>query len=125
MKKDLVVLSDDDFGDFVHLSTEVITRIKINNETGTVQDGALFTEEYLPSETILYSLALTTPVFRDDNDKGVFKQNQGIKEEELVMDYFVDGLPEVLQIELRRQHLFLQLDGFLRVNSLLRLLNQR
>ncbi|OQC30388.1 MAG: RAMP superfamily protein [Thermotogae bacterium ADurb.Bin062] len=98
MKKDLVVLSDDDFGDFVHLSTEVITRIKINNETGTVQDGALFTEEYLPSETILYSLALTTPVFRDDNDKGVFKQNQGIKEEELVMDYFVDGLPEVLQI---------------------------
>ncbi|MBK9462153.1 MAG: hypothetical protein IPN94_22720 [Sphingobacteriales bacterium] len=32
------------------MSTEVITRTKIDNETGTVEDGALFTEEYLPTE---------------------------------------------------------------------------
>jgi len=32
----IVVLSNDDFKDFVHLSTEVITRIKINNAAGTV-----------------------------------------------------------------------------------------
>lgn len=96
VKKNLVVLPDDDFRDFVHLSTEVITRIKINNETGTVQKGALFSEEYLPSETILYSLALTTPVFADK--KGVFEKNNGKCEEEQVMDYFTEGLPEVLQI---------------------------
>lgn len=97
-KTDLVVLPDDDFRDFVNLSTEVITRIKIDNATGTVQRGALFTEEYLPSETILYSLALTTPVFRDGNKKDVFNPNHDKKEENLVMDYFVGGLPEVLQI---------------------------
>ncbi len=63
LSKNLVVLPNDDFTDFVNLSTEVITRTKINNETGTVLDGALFTEEYLPSESVLYSLALFSPLF--------------------------------------------------------------
>lgn len=97
--KDIIVLSDDDFRDFVNLSTEVITRIKIDNNTGTVQSGALFTEEYLPSETILYSLALTTPIFKkEDTDKGIFRKNGGKSEEALVMEYFTEGLPEVIQI---------------------------
>lgn len=63
LSRNLVILSDDDFTDFVNLSTEVITRTKIDNATGTVQDGALFTEEYLPAESVLYSLALFSPLF--------------------------------------------------------------
>lgn len=99
IKKDIVVLSDDDFKDFVNLSTEVITRIKINNETGTVQQGALFTEEYLPGESILYSMALTSPIFKEKEDeKGIFVKNNGAKGEDLVMEYFVKGLPPVIQI---------------------------
>jgi len=98
IKTDLVVLSNDDFRDFVMLSTEVITRTKINNETGTVQQGALFTEEYLPSECVLYSLALTTPIFRKEKgDKGIFHQN-GTSEEALVMEFLTNGLPEVMQL---------------------------
>ena len=96
IKNDVVVLQDDDFRDFVNLSTEVITRTKIDNETGTVQSGALFTEEYLPSETILYSLALATPIF--NNKKGVFQKTNDKNEEYLVMEYFTKGLPEVIQI---------------------------
>lgn len=65
LKKDIVVLPDDDFKDFVNLSTEVITRTKIDNNTGTVAKSALFNEEYLPSESILYSLALTAPEFKE------------------------------------------------------------
>lgn len=87
IKRDIVVLSDDDFTDFVNLSTEVITRIRINNETGTVEKGALFTEEYLPTETILYSLALATPILKKNGN-----------DEKWVMDYFVKGLPGVIQI---------------------------
>ncbi len=63
LSKNLVVLTNDDYTDFVNLSTEVLTRTKINNETGTVQDGALFTEEYLPAESVLYSLVLFSPLF--------------------------------------------------------------
>ena len=92
----LVILPDEDFRDFVNLSTEVITRTKINNETGTVEQGALFTEEYLPAETVMYSLTLTTPIF--NKDKGIFIAKDGKKEEELVMDFFENGLPEVIQI---------------------------
>jgi CRISPR-associated protein Cmr4 len=92
----LVILSNDDFRDFVNLSTEVITRTKINPETGTVQSGALFTEEYLPVETAMYSLALTTPIF--NKDKGIFVAKDGKKEEELVMEFFEKGIPEVMQI---------------------------
>jgi CRISPR-associated protein Cmr4 len=62
-EKDIVVLSDNDFKDFVNLSTEVITRIKIDNTTGTVQKGALFTEEYLPAESVMYALVLASPEF--------------------------------------------------------------
>jgi len=96
---DIVVLDDDDFRDFANLSTEVITRTKINNDTGTVQSGALFTEEYLPTETILYSLALTTPIFKkEEKDKGVFTKNGKKEEEDLVMEFFTNGLPEVIQL---------------------------
>jgi CRISPR-associated protein Cmr4 len=96
IKTDIVVLPDDAFRDFVNLSTEVITRTKIDNETGTVQPGALFTEEYLPSETILYSIVFASPIFKEDN-KGIFEQSDK-SEEELVMEYFVKGIPQIIQL---------------------------
>lgn len=55
----LVVVQDDVFRDFVQFSTEVISRIRIG-ETGTVEAGALWSEEHLPSDTLLYTLALAT-----------------------------------------------------------------
>jgi len=69
IEKDIVVLGDNDFRDFVTLATEVITRTKINNETGTVQTGALFSEEYLPAESVLYCLAMFTDEFSDKTGK--------------------------------------------------------
>jgi len=58
-KSRLVIVSDDNFTHFVKNSTEVITRIKIG-EDGVVDKkaGALFTEEYLPAETVMYALAI-------------------------------------------------------------------
>lgn len=51
----LMVLPDDDFMDFVTLSTEVNARIRIDPKTGTVQPGALWYEENVPPETVFYS----------------------------------------------------------------------
>lgn len=59
---DLVILSDDSFKEFTEYSTEVQARIKIDDKTGTVADGALFYEENIPSETIFYcSLNISDP----------------------------------------------------------------
>ena len=104
VKKNLVVLSNEDFRDFVTLSTEVIARIKINQKTGTVQKGALWYEEYLPSDSILYSLALTSPIFQEeDSDKGIFQltdqeKSENRDESEKVMEFLEDGLPAVIQL---------------------------
>lgn len=56
----LVILRDEDFRDFTLFGTEVITRIRIDPAKGTVPKGALWTEEHLPADTLLYTLALAT-----------------------------------------------------------------
>jgi len=94
MKADILVLSDDDFRDFVEMSTEVITRTKIDNETGTVQKGGLFTEEYLPSDSLMYSMVMSAPVFQKSDDRA----KCDIKEADEVMEYFSKGLRPIIQL---------------------------
>lgn len=64
-----VILSDDDFSGFVKYSTEVNTRIRMDIKTGTVAENGLFTEEYLPPESILYSLAFFTDTHQAQGEK--------------------------------------------------------
>lgn len=101
MTSALVILHNDDFTDFVNLSTEVITRTKIDNEKGTVEDRALFTEEYLPAESILYSLVFSGPVFLPAKKKQLFTNTESPsnsdEETKLVTDFFIDKLPDVIQ----------------------------
>jgi len=98
LEKDLVILSDNDFEQFVTSSTEVITRTKINDKTGTVESGALWTEEYLPQDTILYSIAMASPVrVEEDDKKGIFRDTPD-KEAEKVIKFFESGIPEIIQI---------------------------
>ena len=56
----LVIVKDDIFKDFVNYAVEIRTRIKIEQSKGTVESGALFTEEFIPSESIFYSLIFMT-----------------------------------------------------------------
>ena len=51
----LVIISDEMYSYFVENACEVVTRIRIDDEKGTVADGALFNQEQLPSETLLYT----------------------------------------------------------------------
>lgn len=50
----LLVLSDDDFKEFAKTSTEIQTRIKIDSDTKTVAQGALFYQENLPADSLMY-----------------------------------------------------------------------
>ncbi len=50
----LIIVSDDQFGYFCRYATPVNPHIAINNENKTVKPGALWYEETLPPETVLY-----------------------------------------------------------------------
>jgi CRISPR-associated protein Cmr4 len=66
VKTNLVILPEDAFRDFTQFATEVVTRIRIDQSKGTVAQGALWSEEHLPSDTLLYApLHATRP--RTDN----------------------------------------------------------
>ena len=56
MKGHLAVISNEMFSYFVENACEVVTRIRIDDVTGTVKGSALFNQEQIPSETLLYSV---------------------------------------------------------------------
>jgi CRISPR-associated protein Cmr4 len=60
-KKRLAIVSDNTFKDFVTLSTEVVTRINIG-ENGVVKTGALWTQELLPCDCILYCMVIAKDI---------------------------------------------------------------
>ncbi|MEO0242030.1 MAG: type III-B CRISPR module RAMP protein Cmr4, partial [candidate division WOR-3 bacterium] len=56
LDKHFAVVSDDVFVDFVKYAVEIRTRIRIDQTTGTVAEGALFTIELVPSESVFYGI---------------------------------------------------------------------
>lgn len=54
----VVIVRDTIFQKLVSIYTEVITRNHIDNDTGVVKDGQLFTEEYLPCNSVMYYMAM-------------------------------------------------------------------
>ncbi len=61
VKNSLVILPNDDFRDFALYATEIITRVRLDRQRKTVERGALWTEEHLPTDTLLY-----VPIYATD-----------------------------------------------------------
>ena len=53
----VVVLPEGSYRYFVRRGTQVTPRIRIDPRTGTAAEGSLWSEEFLPPETLLYTLA--------------------------------------------------------------------
>lgn len=60
IKTDLVLLSDTDFSHFARHAMVVEPHVRINDESGTADDGGLFYVENLPPETLMVGLAQAT-----------------------------------------------------------------
>jgi len=74
-QKRFVVLPDNAFDFLCETGTEVHTRVRIDDDTKTVADKALWTEESLPAETILLGLIQCDRVFQKGIDeKALLKQ---------------------------------------------------
>lgn len=67
-----VLLSDGDLSHFAVNACQVNQHVRIDHETGTADDGGLFNEETVPSETLFY--APFTALRNDSGENEVFTQ---------------------------------------------------
>ncbi|MBE3653891.1 type III-B CRISPR module RAMP protein Cmr4 [Vibrio navarrensis] len=68
ISKRIIVLPDTVFSFLAETATEIRTRIRINQETGVVDNGALWTEESLPAESVLWGVySVDAPRLNDQN----------------------------------------------------------
>jgi CRISPR-associated protein Cmr4 len=67
---DLVLLPDDEFREFTKTATEIVTRVRLDENTKTVQSGALWTEEHVPSDSAFYALVLVQDPMADNKQAG-------------------------------------------------------
>lgn len=90
LQQHLVILHDECFTHFVRHATEVVARIGLDYEKKTVKSGALFYQEFLPPETLFYSLVFASASRRDGDEKNARD----------MLDYLREQLPEgtILQI---------------------------
>jgi CRISPR-associated protein Cmr4 len=68
IKQDVVLVHNEVFGHFVRHSTLVEPHVRINDESGTAEDGGLFYVENLPPESLLVSLVMASKVRRNANN---------------------------------------------------------
>jgi CRISPR-associated protein Cmr4 len=87
VQSSLVILHDDAFRDFVQNSTEVVTRVKLDPAKKTVQEGALWTQEALPSDALLMSAVIVRST-RDGSN--------GTAEE--VVKWLTENIPARIQL---------------------------
>ncbi len=70
LKKHLCIVADDVFSFLLETATEVVARIKLQDNSKTVQKGGLWYEELLPAETVLAGLIAAQPVEKTELEAG-------------------------------------------------------
>jgi CRISPR-associated protein Cmr4 len=99
LRDKLIVLPDDDFRDFARYGTEILTRIRLDPDSKTVKQGALWTEEHLPVDTLLFTPVRATR-FRCEDDKlpqdwrGLAAVEQGQK----ILSWVSENVPQRIQL---------------------------
>ncbi|MBM3739678.1 MAG: type III-B CRISPR module RAMP protein Cmr4 [Acidobacteria bacterium] len=88
LKTDLALLSDTEFGHFVRHATVVEPHVRIDNDTGTAADHALFYTENLPPEALFAGLLLASVERRKGRD------SEGLMDARAVLATVLQGANE-------------------------------
>ena len=80
-----ILVSNDIFRFLCDTALPVVARIKINEETGTVQQGGLWYEESLPAESILCGLVAATRSYRKSKEMSADEILAAFAEKELIL----------------------------------------
>ncbi len=108
LQKRLAIVSDDVFKDFVKYAVEIRTRIRIDQMTGTVEKGKLFTIELVPAEAVFYGFVFITEPYKKDvsgikNSSDVKKEVKDLLEEYQIIQL---GGDETLGMGLMRVNVY-------------------
>ncbi len=80
-----ILVSNDIFRFLCDTALPVVARIKINEGTGTVQQGGLWYEESLPAESILCGLVIATRSYRKSKEMSADEILAAFAEKELIL----------------------------------------
>jgi len=88
IKRDTVLLSDNRFNYFAKNATVVEPHVRINDETGTADDGGLFYTENLPPESLLVSLAMASVERKkkEENESGRLEAEEILEKVRTALD---------------------------------------
>ena len=110
IKRKIVIVNDEIFTAFVTTTTEIVARIQIDVSTGTVKTGALWYEEYLPSDTLLYSVvAIGRPKISGKNDEERKKNEEKLKK--LFSCDSIEGCVDKMAKQLENLRGYIQVGG--------------
>ena len=88
LREDLVVLPDEDFKHFVKYATAVEPHVRIDDVSGTADEGGLFYTENLPPESIMLGLVMASV----ERYKKGSKPNNWMDNPEHVLDKVIKGV---------------------------------
>ena len=86
IRGDLVLLSDTDFAYFSEHATLVEPHVRINDETGTADDGGLFYTENLPPESLLIAPLMASATRKGKDDAGKLEAEAVMVQARTVLD---------------------------------------
>jgi CRISPR-associated protein Cmr4 len=92
----LVAVPNTEFTYFTKHATEVVARIGLDYETKTVKNGALFYEEFLPPETLMYSVLLANRSRRASRSDPNSRDFEALDVQKFILDQIRQN--EILQI---------------------------
>jgi CRISPR-associated protein Cmr4 len=99
--KSLLLISDNMFDYAVSYCTEIQTNIKINSKTGTAEDRALRYQEFLPADSVLYSIVhysgRNVSEIKDDKQTEL-KKLVGEMQAEKIKIFVEDTIKDFIQI---------------------------
>lgn len=84
LDKHICIVSDDVFSFLLTTSMEIVARIKIDDKSKTTQKGSLWYEEALPVESILYGVAVLSPVPKAGLSDDVLKEKMKVCSEKTI-----------------------------------------
>ena len=98
LKDSLLILPEDAFRDFLLHATEVVTRVRLEPDSKTVASGALWTQEHLPGDSLLYAPVHATRLRIRRRKPSELADDDPRQEAKKVLGWVEEKVPQRIQL---------------------------